>query len=254
MKNEIVVACLLAVLAARTSAAPVALTAPAALKPRVAVVIDDFALTYPANPKDSEWMAFNEPLTFAVMPDYKITTKTARDAEAAGKDVIMHYPFDPYQRFDLNPDHATAADLKKAEALLKRMLVQVPGAVGLNNHRSEKATRNRPLMRAFMKAFKPTGLFFIDSKVSSKSVAYEEARAAGVPTAQNFIFLDTAQVHTKPFCEKMLARAVAHARRYGQVLVIGHHYFHGTLDCLKEEMPRYSKEGVEFVKAAALVR
>jgi polysaccharide deacetylase 2 family uncharacterized protein YibQ len=235
-------------------AALVLLAAPAFAGPKVAVVVDDFALTYPKNPKDAEWMTFDEPLTFAVMPDYKITTSTAKAAEAAGKEVIMHYPFDPYQKFDLNPDAATPGDVDKASKLLERMLKQVPGAVGLNNHRSDKATKNRPLMAAFMKLYKPKGLYFIDSKVSPKSVAYAEAKAAGIPAAENFIFLDTAQVHTKAFCEKMFARGIAHARKYGQVLVIGHHYFHGTLDCLKEEMPRYSKEGIEFVKASALVR
>ncbi len=230
------------------------LAAPAFAGPRVAVVIDDFALTYPKNPPDAEWMAFDEPLTFAVMPDYKITTSTAKRAHEAGKEVIMHYPFDPYQRYDLNPNAATPGDVEKASKLLARMLKQVPGAVGLNNHRSDRATKNRPLMRAFMKLYKPTGLYFVDSKVSAKSVAYSEAKAAGIRAAENFIFLDTAQVHTKPFCEKMLGRAIAHARKYGSVLVIGHHYFHGTLDCLKEEMPRYAKEGIQFVKASALVK
>jgi len=200
------------------------------------------------------WMKLDEPLTFAVMPDYKITTLTAKRALAAGKEVIMHYPFDPYQKFDLNPDAATPADVEKASKLLERMIKQVPGAVGLNNHRSDRATKNRPLMRAFMALLKPKGVYFVDSKVSAQSVAYSEARAAGIKTAENFIFLDTAQLHTKPFCEKMLARAVARARKTGEALAIGHHYFHGTFDCLSEQMPRYAKEGVEFVKASALAR
>ncbi len=231
-----------------------ALAAPALAAPRVAVVIDDFALTYKANPPDEDWMRLDETLTFAVMPDYKITASTARRAREAGKEVIMHYPFDPYQKFDLNPNAATPADVEKASRLLERMVQQVPGAVGLNNHRSDRATKNRPLMRAFMALLKPKGIYFVDSKVSARSVAYSEAKAAGIKAAENFIFLDTAQLHTKPFCEKMLARAVARARKTGEALAIGHHYFHGTFDCLSEQMPRYAKEGVEFVKASALVR
>mgnify|MGYP001614653587 FL=1 len=70
----------------------------------------------------------------------------------------------------------------------------------------------------------------------------------------NFIFLDTAELHTRAFCAKNLADAVAHARKHGEAVAIGHHYFRGTLDCLKEGMPRYAKEGVEFVKASALAR
>jgi polysaccharide deacetylase 2 family uncharacterized protein YibQ len=228
--------------------------APALAATRVAVVIDDFGLTYKANPPDEDWMKFDEPLTFADMPDSPRTKEAAQETLAAGKELIMHYPFDPFQTLDMNPDAATPGDVAKVTKLLEKMMKEVPGAVGLNNHRSDKATKNRPLMRAFMQVYKPKGLYFIDSKVSAQSVAYAEAKAAGIPAAENFIFLDTAQVHTKPFCEKMLARAIAHARKTGEVLVIGHHYFHGTLDCLKEEMPRYAKEGIEFVKASALVR
>ena len=239
----------------RMAALLVLLGAPAlAGSPRVAVVIDDFGLTYKANPADEVWMKLDEPLTFAVMPSSPRTKIAAKATLAAGKELIMHYPFDPYQKFELNPDTATAADVEKASKLLELMIKQVPGAVGLNNHRSDKATKNRPLMRAFMELYKPKGLYFVDSKVSAQSVAYSEAKTAGIKTAENYIFLDTAQIHTKWFCEKMLARAVAHARKTGEVLVIGHHYFHGTFDCLSEEMPRYAREGVEFVKASAIVR
>lgn len=103
-----------------------------------------------------------------------------------------------------------------------------------------------------MKLLKPTGMYFLDSKVSEKSVAYAEAKAAGIPAETNFIFLDTAELHTQAFCVKMLRQAVAHARKKGASIAIGHHYFRTTFDCLKEEMPKYEKEGVEFVRGSAL--
>lgn len=230
------------------------LSLPALAGPKVAVVLDDFGLTYKKNPPDSEWMSFDQPLTFAVMPDSPLTKKAAKAAVAAGKEVIIHYPFDPFQKLVLAKDAAAPEDVASATKLLEKCLRDIPGAVGLNNHRSYRGTQNRPLMRAFMRILKTKNLFFLDSKVSPKTVAYEEAKAAGVPTAMNYIFLDTAEIHTQPFCAKNLARAVAHARKTGQAVAIGHHYFHGTFDCLKAEMPRFDKEGVEFVKLSALVR
>lgn len=225
-----------------------------AAAPRVAVVIDDFGLTYKSNPPDQDWMRLDGPLTFAVMPESPRTKAAARATLAAGKELIIHYPFDPFQALDLNPEAATSADIAKIGKLLEKSIAQIPGAVGLNNHRSDKATKNRPLMRAFMKLLKTKGIYFVDSKVSPRSVAGAEARGAGIPTATNFVFLDTAQIHTRSFCEKMLARAVARARKKGEVLAIGHHYFRGTFDCLRMEMPRYQKEGIEFVKASQLAR
>ncbi len=222
--------------------------------PRIAVVLDDFGLTYPKNPPDSDWMKLDQPLTFAVMPESPRTKIAARETVAAGKELIIHFPFDPFQSFDLAKDSATPADVEKASRLLEKSLKQISGAVGLNNHRSYKATQNPPLMKAFMAILKKKGIYFVDSKVTPKTVAGAEAREAGIKTMTNFIFLDTAQIHTKPFCQKMLAQAVAHARKKGDTLIIGHHYFHGTYDCLAEEMPRYAKEGVQFVKASEIVR
>ena len=222
--------------------------------PKVAIVLDDFGLTYKKNVPDEEWMAFAQPLTFAVMPESPRTKKAAKATVEAGKELIIHYPFDPFQTLVLAKAAAAPEDVAGAAKLLEKCLRDIPGAVGLNNHRSYRASQNRPLMREFMKVLKTKNLYFLDSKVSPRTVAYEEAKAAGIPAAMNWIFLDTAEIHTQAFCAKNLAAAVAHARKHGEAVAVGHHYFRGTLDCLKEGMPRYAKEGVEFVKASALAR
>ncbi len=228
---------------------------PAAAVPQVAVVIDDFGLNYKKTPADEEWMALAGTMTFAVMPESPRTKKAAAlVSAAAGKELIIHYPFDPFQSLKLAKDHVDPEDAAKTQKLLDQATKQIPGARGLNNHRSYKATKNQPIMRAFMAQLKPTGMYFLDSKVSEKSVAYAEAKAAGIPAAANFIFLDTAELHTQAFCVKMLRQAVAHARKTGSAVAIGHHYFRSTFDCLREEMPRYEKEGIEFVRASALAR
>lgn len=242
---------LVAVLLAVTPAA----FAAEAVSPKVAVVIDDFGLNYKKTPPDEEWMALPGVMTFAVMPESPRTKKVAPLVSAAPtKELIIHYPFDPFQSLALAKDAVDPEDAIKTLKLLEKAMKQIPNAKGLNNHRSYKATKNRPLMRAFMAQLKPTGLYFIDSKVSEKSVAHAEAAAAGIPAASNNVFLDTAELHTQAFCAKMLRQAVAHARKHGSAIAIGHHYFRSTYDCLKEEMPRYEKEGVVFVKGSALAR
>lgn len=222
--------------------------------PKVAVVIDDFGLNYKSTPPDEEWAGLPHPLTWAVMPESPRTKKAASLAAEKKIEVILHYPFDPFQTLKLPKEKAAAEDLAKVAALLEKSLKQVPNAVGLNNHRSYRATPNAPLMREFMRLYKPKGLYFLDSMVHPRSVAYAEAKAAGIPAARNFVFLDTASVHDKEFCVKMLKRAVARARKEGEAVAIGHHYFRGTYECLKEEMPRHAAEGIEFVRASALAR
>lgn len=226
-----------------------------AASPRVAVVIDDFGLNYKKTPPDEEWMELPSTMTFAVMPESPRTKKAAALTSAAkNKELIIHYPFDPFQSLKLVKDAADPEDVAKVKKLLAKALKDIPNPKGLNNHRSYKGTKNAPLMKAFMAELKPTGLYFLDSKVSEKSVAYAEAKAAGIPAAMNFIFLDTAELHTQAFCEKMLKQAVAHARKKGSAIAIGHHYFRSTFDCLKTELPKYEKEGVEFVRGSELAR
>jgi uncharacterized protein len=222
-------------------------------KPRIAVVIDDFGLTYPKNVKDEEWQKIAWPVTFAVMPESPRTRKSAEETAKNGHELIVHFPFDPFLSLKLDKQAADPEDVKKVAALLEKSLKQIPGPVGLNNHRSYYGTMNRPLMEAFMRLLKPKGLYFLDSKVSPKTVAYEEAKKAGIPAAINTIFLDEAKVHDKPFCTRMLRRGAALARKHGSAIVIGHHYFHGTFECLRDEVPKLQAEGFDFVFASALL-
>lgn len=228
------------------------MAAPAAAKPRLAVVIDDFGLEYKETPPDSEWFAVPWPFTAAVMPESPHSRRAALDAAKAGKPVILHFPFDPFLAFKLPKDTADPEDKRKAEAFLEKALSQVPGASGLNNHRSEKATQNRPLMSWFMGELKERGLFFVDSRVSGKTVAYDEARKAGLPAAINDFFLDEGPRSGEGFCRKWLKTAAAVARRRGTAIVIGHHYFRSTLDCLKAVLPELEEGGIELVPVSEI--
>lgn len=223
------------------------------VRPRIAVVIDDFGLTYKANVPDEDWYALKFPLTFAVMPESPRTKEAARRAKETGHELLIHFPFDPFLSLELPKDRYSESDLEKVAKLLDKAFRDIPGSAGLNNHRSYRATQNRPLMRAFMPLLKKRGGYFLDSGVSPKTVAYEESVKAGIPALKNFVFLEEAKRHDKDFCVRMLRRAAAHARKHGSVVTIGHHYFHGTYEGLVEEVPRLRAEGFDFVFASALL-
>ncbi len=241
-----------------------------AAAPRLAVVIDDFGLTYPKDQPDDDWMKIEFPITFAVMPVSPRTTKAAEQTKAAGHELIIHYPFDKYQKLELPKDRVSDADRKSVVALLEKAFKQIPGPVGLNNHQSYRGTMNQPLMAEFMKLLKPKGVYFLDSHVSPKSVAYAEAKKAGIPTAVNGIFLDgtheaksrkkapevlaAAIAQDKKVCVHWLRYSAAQARKNGTAVAIGHHYYRGTYQCLVDEVPKLQAEGIEFVFASAVVK
>lgn len=239
-------------------------------KPKIAICIDDFGLTYKKDQPDEDWMKISWPITFADMPESPRTRQVAAETPKRGHELIIHYPFDPFQKLDLDPDHATAHDVQSMKKLLDKAFAEVPGAVGLNNHRSYRATMNAPLMQAFMGLLKPHGVYFLDSRVGPKTVAYKEAREAGIPTAINSIFLDgnhepkarrssdprvveEAIAEDKAVCIHYLRVVAGMAKKRGAAVAIGHHYFQGTYQCLMEEVPKLQAEGYDFVFLSKLV-
>ena len=220
---------------------------------RLAVVIDDFGHDYKTTPPDAEWWALPYQVTFAVMPESKRTRAAAAGAKAAGREVIIHMPFDPFLSLKLPAGELDPQDAERVGKLLEKSLKQIPEGVGLNNHRSYLGTKNAPMMRWFMPRLKAAGLFFVDSRVSAKTLAYEEARKAGVKAAINDFFLEQGKP-SEEFCLKWLATGVSVAKRRGSAIVIGHHYHRTTLDCLKKGLPKAAASGVDVVPVSALLK
>lgn len=223
-------------------------------KPRVAVVIDDFGFDSKRTPPEEDWLALPFPLSYAVMPASPRTKQAARAVREAGRELLIHYPFDPFQSLTLPEDRVDPEDLAKVKKLLEESFRDIPGAVGLNNHISPRATANRPLMKAFMPLLKGRVGFFLDSRTNARTVAFEEAKAAGIPAVIEYIFLDTEKPGDREDCVRYLRRAASRARKAGEAVAIGHHYWPGTLQCLREEVPRLQEQGVEFVLVSSLAR
>jgi polysaccharide deacetylase 2 family uncharacterized protein YibQ len=98
---------------------------------------------------------------------------------------------------------------------------------------------------------KQHGLFFIDSRTNSASVAASTASREGVPTASRAVFLDN--VADVRATEAELERAVAIAKERGSAIAIGHPRA-TTLQALTDYYPKMESEGVRFVLASSLVR
>jgi polysaccharide deacetylase 2 family uncharacterized protein YibQ len=223
--------------------------------PRIAVVIDDFGLNYRTTPPDAEWIGLGFPITCAVMPESPRTRQAAEAIKAGGKEVIIHFPFDPFLSLELPKDGVSPRDTERVGALLDKSLKQIPQAAGLNTHRSYKATMNRPLMDSFLNRLKGKVGYFLDSRAAPKSVAYDMAREKGIPAAANDIFLEEpGHYNDAVFCGRIMRRVAAMARKRGSAVVIGHHYYRGTLACLKTEVPKLQAQGFSFVFASALAR
>jgi polysaccharide deacetylase 2 family uncharacterized protein YibQ len=97
---------------------------------------------------------------------------------------------------------------------------------------------------------KERGLFFVDSRTATTSVAFAVARALKVRTAQRDVFLD--DVQTYEHAGVQLRRLVDLARQNGKALAIGHP-FATTLAALRDAVPWLKQQKVEIVLVSAVL-
>jgi polysaccharide deacetylase 2 family uncharacterized protein YibQ len=135
-------------------------------------------------------------------------------------------------------------------ATVETDLASVPGAVGVNNHMGSAATADPRVMRAVARVLSRRNLFFVDSRTTDATVAFDAARDARVRTASRKVFLD--DVQREDAIEISLAGLVEKAKADGTAIGIGHPY-PATLAVLDRELPKLSSRGVKLVRVRELV-
>lgn len=221
--------------------------------PRMAIVIDDFGYAPPELVR--RLCAQPVPFSAAVLPYQEFTKESAQIAHDAGKEIMLHLPMEPVgypgPGKDPGPD-AVMYDLSEAEirARVQKALLEVPWRKGVNNHMGSRITPDRKRMTWILQEIKAAKCFFVDSRTEKESVAFDVAESLQIPSVQRKVFLDD----DKSFEEmaRQWERALAIARKEGQVLIIGHIYPE-TVEALEKLIPR-TKGQVAFVKASALAK
>jgi polysaccharide deacetylase 2 family uncharacterized protein YibQ len=148
---------------------------------------------------------------------------------------------------ELRPGMSSA----QISAVLSEFLAAVPHVQGVNNHQGSQATADSQLMSELMPLLRERHLFYVDSRTTAATVAYDAARRAGVPAAfRNVPFLD--DVETVPAIEKQLALAIRGAHEKGEAVAIGHPH-PATLQALRLMLPKAKSQGVQLVFVSDLV-
>jgi polysaccharide deacetylase 2 family uncharacterized protein YibQ len=221
-----------------------------AAKARLAIILDD--LGYDRAAADT-LLALPFSLTVAVIPHLPLSTEVAEEAFRRGDQVLLHLPMES-EVSDAKPEeielHVGMSAVQVNEALAG-MLDSVPHAVGVNNHQGSRATAEAALMEALMPLLRQRGLFFIDSRTTAATVAYDTAERDGVRAASRKVFLDDT-----PTREAILAQldlAARDALRDGSSIAIGHPH-PATIAALREGIPRLEARGIHLVFASDVVR
>ena len=170
------------------------------------------------------------------------------------REIMLHLPMEPQGYPEVNPGErflGVGMSREDIAAQVDAALNALPGVTGVNNHMGSAATADRATMERLMRVLDKRGLFFLDSMTTSRSVAAESARRAGVPALSSRLFLDQAD-RDRDQVRRLLARLVSAARATGAAVGICHPYPE-TLAVLAEELPRYRAQGLRFVTASELL-
>ena len=196
--------------------------------------------------------ALGYPLTISVLPNHEHSSEIAKEAHRRGFQVMLHLPMQSIanetpESLELHP----GMPAPEVAALVDQFLQNVPDAVGVNNHQGSQATADAALMDELMPVLRDHQLFYVDSRTTVTTVAYETAQDFGVRSAfRNVPFLD--DIAEVAAVRKQLELAIRGAREKGEAVAIGHPHS-ATLQALHEVLPKAQAQGVSLVQASQLV-
>jgi polysaccharide deacetylase 2 family uncharacterized protein YibQ len=188
--------------------------------PKVAIIIDDIG--YDTDLAVS-FMDLDIPLSLSVLPWGPCTEEIVNIANSRRSELLLHLPMQPKNYPDLDPGPGALLvdmDEHRIRRIIGEDIKQVPGLRGVNNHMGSCFTERIDKMRIVLEEVKERDLFYVDSRTTTRTVAFDLAKDMGVPVAKKSIFLDNdvSSAAIKVEMEKLLGIA----RSSGEAVGIAH--------------------------------
>lgn len=214
----------------------------------VAIIIDDLGYN-----KENGLAMINLPgaLTYAVIPHSPNAVFLAKFANSKHKEIMLHAPMSNISDFPMG-DIGLNESMEEDEfnhALIKA-INSVPHIRGVNNHMGSLLTQKHLPMEWTMQRLSERGLYFIDSRTTSQSIAWRTAQISNVPSLKRDVFLDNERDPQSIDHQFMLL--IQKAKRKGYAIAIAHPYPE-TINYLKQNLGKLAASGIELVPASTLV-
>ncbi len=218
----------------------------------VALIIDDMGNSLEAL---HDILSLKEPITVSILPYSPHAQETARVAHENGLEVLLHLPLESLNNHEVSTDTEgmimTTMSPDEIVESFEASLARVPFADGVNNHMGSKFTEDAPRMRMLLAPFKDKGLFFVDSRTTAQTVAYDEALEMGIPALKRDVFLDADADRSR--IKSRLIELFKLAQKKGKAVGICHP-FPETLQVLKSSFRLIEKYNLEAVPVSRLAR
>jgi len=214
---------------------------------QIAIIIDDVGY----NARDFKLFDLPPEITLSLLPHTPFSKAIADKAFARGQETMLHLPMESISGKVLEPGTIEAGmDKVKILNTLDTALANFPHVTGVNNHMGSKLTQMYQPMQIIMQSLKQKNLFFVDSRTSGRSVAYEVAKQQGVVAYRRHVFLDN--VLDVEAISIQLGKVLKLANKKQIVIAIGHPHPQ-TIQALQAFFKQNSAESIALTKVSALI-
>ena len=221
-------------------------------KGTICLVVDDFG--YAHNETIDGYFSMDKDFTVAIIPGHLYSQSLGKIADSLGFEIIIHMPMEPYNYDSLSEKGFILSESLNANEVEERIdlaFLEIPMAVGMNNHQGSKAMANLQLMKNVARSLKKRDKFFLDSFTNPESRGFITMRRFGVKTELRQVFLD--HIEDTLYIKSQLDSLVQLSHSMDVAIGIGH-VKPITLEILKREIPRLKSEGYRFVPLSKIVR
>jgi polysaccharide deacetylase 2 family uncharacterized protein YibQ len=193
---------------------------PIAGKPMVAIVVTGLGLNEAGTLKAVDQLPPDISLAFA--PYGKTLATTVAAARAAGHELLLEAPFEPFDYPDTDPGPQTLLTGQPARANLDKLywlMARFGGYIGLINHTGARFTASATDFGPVMEELGTRGLGYLDDGSSNRSIAPELAQANKVPFGRADVMLDAnpARGPILAALDALVAKAVAQGQAIGVI-------------------------------------
>jgi len=217
---------------------------------RIAFIIDDIGFKKDAS---RELKKLNIPITGSILPNTPFAKEEAIKLNSYGLEEMIHLPMQPKDSSIKLPRkvfvtiNSTNREIKK---LIKEAKKIVPFSKGMNNHMGSLVTARRGVIERVLKIVKKEGLFFVDSRTTYETVAYDVAKELKIKTTYRDVFLDDIQTysHSKDQIQKLIEIA----KSKGKAIAIGHP-FETTFKAIRDSINDIYSNGIKIVFVSSLL-
>lgn len=197
-------------------------------------------------------IALPGPITLAFLPHTVFAEELADKAHSSGKEIMLHLPLQSVRHHSHTPGtlklHMTHNEFIRQ---LESDIESVPHIKGLNNHMGSLLTQHPGHMDWLMSALAGEGgLYFIDSRTTTKSVASLFAKKYAVPHLDRDIFLDP---DFRPeTIRREFTRFINKVNQTGYAIAIAHPHPR-TIQFIQDHIDELEGHGIKLVPVSELI-